>query len=256
MRHILTVSISIFSLMLVVGCGGGGSDVPATTGPKAEGVYGGALSGSTSNAFEMLVLENDEFWTMYGTQSSPTAVFFVKGFIQGSGTSNNGTFTSSNMKDFGVVPAVSGTVNATYNASTPSVSGTATFPAATVAFNGGAIPGSLYNYNTAASLSTVSGAWALTQLTGFGLALNVAANGSFTAKSSDGCNLSGTVAPRGSGKNVFNVALTFGSAPCALPGQAATGIAVAYPLTSGATQLVVSVIDGTRTFGAAAVGTR
>ena len=51
--------------------------------------------------------------------------------------------------------------------------------------------------------------------------------GAFTASSSLGCNFAGTVLPRPSGKNVFNVSLTFGPAPCALPGQAAAGIAVA-----------------------------
>jgi hypothetical protein len=64
------------------------------------------------------------------------------------------------------------------------------------------------------------------------------------------------VTPRASGKNVFNLELRFGPAPCELPGQNATGIAVAYPLASGQTQLLVTAVDGTRAYGAAAFGVR
>lgn len=253
MKTITSFLTSLFSVLLVAGCGGGG-DSGTSTGPSAEGVYGGTLTGSTSSAFQLLVLENGDFWSMYGT-STPTT-FFVAGFVQGTGTSNNGSFTSSNAKDFGFSPALAGTISATYNATTPSISGTVSATGGTVTFNGGAIAGSLYNYNTAAMVSTISGAWSLTELDGSSLALTVATNGAFTARSSDGCNFSGTVTPRSSGKNVFNVALTFGAAPCGLPGQAATGIAVAYPLSSGRTQLIVAAVDGTRNFGAAAFGTR
>ena len=95
--------IALFAISLA-SCGGGGSDSPApSAGPTAEGVYGGTLTGSTSSAFQLLVLENGEFWAMYGTQTA--SAFGVAGFIQGSGTSNNGSYTSSNTKDFGVNPA-------------------------------------------------------------------------------------------------------------------------------------------------------
>lgn len=143
---------------------------------------------------------------MYGTQ--PSTLFYVANFVQGTGTSNNGTFTSSNARDFGFVPAMPATVNATYNASTPSISGTISATAGTVSFSGGAIPGSLYNYNTPASLSTVSGAWTLTEPTGERLALNVNAGGAFSAASSSGCNFSGTVTPRPSGKNLTSPSLS------------------------------------------------
>jgi hypothetical protein len=83
----------------------------------------------------------------------------------------------------------------------------------------------------------------------------VASNGAFPA-SSGGCSYTGTVAPRASGKNVFSVSMTFGAAPCALAGQTATGMAVAYPLSNGQTQLVVAAVDASRSYGAAAFGTR
>lgn len=252
-RTVGTLALSSLVAALAA-CGGGGGDSGSSgLGPSAEGVYGGTLTGSTSSAFQMLVLENGEYWALYGT-STPSA-FFVAGFIQGSGTSNNGSFTSSNARDFGFAPSVSGTVSASYTA-TPTIAGTVSSSQGNVGFSGGAIAGSLYNYNTPATLPTVAGVWSLTEISGEGLALNVATNGTFTAASTLGCNFSGTIAPRPSGKNVFNVTLTFGAAPCALPGTAATGIAVAYPLANGTTQLVVAVTEGTRTYGAAAFGTR
>lgn len=246
--------VGLIAATALTACGGGGGDSSASTGPTAEGVYGGTLTGSTSNAFNLLVLENGEFWAMYGTNTSNT--LYVRGFVQGSGTSSNGVFSSTNAKDFGFTPALAGTVNATYNATTPSISGTVASSQGSVGFSGGTIAGSLYTYNTPASLSTISGSWSLTSLTGEGISLSVATNGAFTATSSGGCSMSGTVAPRASGKNVFNLSLTFGAAPCALSGQTASGIAVAYPLSSGGTQLVIGAVDSTRTYGAAAFGTR
>lgn len=243
-----TVAVSI----LLAACGGGGSsDTPAGS---AEGVYGGALTGSTSSAFQMLVLENDEVWTMYGTKTATD--FLVAGFLQGQGLSNNGTYTSSNLRDFGFNPALSGTATATYNSSSKTISGTATFPRAAVGFSGGPISGSLYNYNTAATVSTVAGSWALTSLSGEGITLNVASGGTYTASSSGGCSFTGTLVPRASGKNVFNVSFSFGASPCALPNQAASGIAVAYPLANGRTQLIVAGANAARTIGTAAFGTR
>ena len=256
---LLNLSVALLTSVVLVACGGGGggdaSTPETTTGPTAEGVYGGTLSGNTrSTAFELLVLENGEFWSLYGTQIGNT--LGVAGFVQGSGTSNNGSFTSSNGKDFGFVPAVAGRTTATYNATAKTITGTSTVGTNSVSFSGGPVPGSLYNYDTAASLTTITGNWSTTSLTGEGIALNVAANGSYTAVGTSGCRFSGTITPRASGKNVFNVGITFGAAPCALAGQSGTGIALAYPITGGLTQLLVAATDTSRTYGAAVFGTR
>lgn len=256
---ILTVALSAAFLSA---CGGGGGDSTpavsgpsATAGPTAEGVYNGSLTGSTtSTAFSMLILENGEIWSMYGTQTAN--VFGIAGFVQGTGSSNNGSFSSSDAKDFGYAPAVGGTATATYDATAKTISGTVKSGSSSISFTGGPSAGSLYNYNTAASLTTIAGSWSTTSLTGEGVALTVAASGAFTAASTLGCHFSGSITPRPSGKNVFNVAFTFGASPCALPNTSATGIAVAYPITGGRTQLLVAAIDGTRTYGAAVVGIR
>jgi hypothetical protein len=246
--------VAVTLCVALLGCGGGGDDDSPATGPTAEGVYGGTLTGSPSRNFQLLVLENDEAWAIYGTQTSTS--FLVAGFVQGVGASKSGSFTSSNARDFGFSPAASGTVNATYDAAAKTVSGLISGTAGNVTFNGGPVAGSLYDYNTPAQLSAAAGAWSLTALTGEDVSLNVSAAGALTAISEFGCRFTGTLTPRPSGKNVFNVALTFGASPCVLAGQPATGIAIIYPLASGRVQIVFAGFNSARTIGTAAFGTR
>ena len=241
------------AVCLLAACGGGGDAGSSVFGPKPEGAYSGTLTGSTSSAFQLIVLENDEYWALYGSNSGST--FRVAGFVQGMGTANNGSFSSSNAKDFGVVPPASGTVSATYVAGT-SIQGTVTSGGSTVTLAGTAIAASTFNYNAAASLASISGNWNLTALDGSAASLAIAGDGSFTG-TSVGCSFTGTLAPRASGKNVFNFAVTFGAAPCALPGQTATGIAISHLLAGTTTrQLIAAGVNSSRTVGTALFGTR
>lgn len=248
--------------MLLGACGGGGgggsggnnNTPPPVVAASAEGVYNGQLTGGNSKEFTSLVLENDEIWTIFGTTTNN--VFIVSGFLQGSGTSNNGSFTSSDAKDFGVAPAISSPVTATYNSVTKTITGVVVEGAATVTFSGAQSTSSPYQYSTPAQLSTISGLWSATTLAHEALDIQVSANGMFAAASALGCGFSGTILPRASGKNVFDVSLTFGGAPCILPGQSGSGIAIAYKLVSGKTQLLVAVHDSSRTYGMVALGQR
>lgn len=250
--------IIVCAAFALAACGGGGGsseDEVLQQGTVAQGVYKGAITGGAYPAFQMLVLENGEFWAMYGTQSAST--FGVAGFVQGTGVSSGGAFTSTNMKDFGYAPAVGGNLNAAYNASAGTISGTLTALGNTVSFSGAPNSGSLYNYDAAASLGTLSGNWTLTSLmSGETISLSVGPSGALTAHSSLGCSMSGSAAPRPSGKNVFNISLTFGASPCRLAGQTATGIALAYPLANGQTQFLFAGFDSSRAYGVAAVGAR
>lgn len=255
---VLLTALSVITLAACGGGGGGGTTAVAVpvTANAAEGVYGGTMSGTASSAFQMLVLENGDFWTMYG--SSNGSVFGVAGFVQGSAATNaaNSTITATNTKDFGFSPAIAGTVSASFNPTAKTIAGTFTSTVGTATFNGGPIAGSLYNYSTPAVPSSITGAWATTSTSGERVAINVAANGAFTALGSSGCSFSGTVTPRASGKNVFNTVMTFGSAPCGLPNQSASGIAIVYPLANGQSQAVFAQIDSTRTYGSVAFGVR
>jgi hypothetical protein len=153
-----------------------------------------------------------------------------------------------------VIPAANGTVAATYVAGT-SISGTVSFSAGTVSFSGAPIPSTTYDYNIPAQLADITGSWTLTALDGSTVALTIAGSGSFTAMA-NGCSITGTFSPRASGKNVFNLALTFGAAPCASPGATASGVAVSNPIPGGKRQLIVVGVNATRTAGTALFGNR
>lgn len=253
-RQILT-ALNLCILTAFAGCGGGGGSSETTqppAGPSAEGAYSGSATGGTSTAFQLVVLENGDYWSLYGRNSG--SVFLVSGFLQGQGTSSNPNFTSSNTRDFGVSPPATGSINATYVTGT-SISGNGTAAGQTFTFSGQSIPATTYDYNTPASLTSIVGSWSLTALNGAAVSMAIANTGSFTASTS-GCNFSGTVTPRPSGKNIFNVALTFGPAPCALPNQAASGIAISNLLANGNRQLIIAGTDTARNNGTVLFGLR
>jgi hypothetical protein len=243
---------------LLLGCGGGGDggsgdSNPSQSGPSAEGVYGGTLTGSTSSEFQALVFPNGDFWSLYGYDAG--SIFYVDGFVQGSGASNNGTFTASNLRDFGFAPAIQARMTASYNTVAKTINGTSTYDGQMVQFSGGPIPGSLYRFDTPATLGTVAGHWDTVSTTGSMVSINISAGGTMTL-SDNGCTGSGSITPHASGKNAFSVVMTFGGAPCVIPNQTVTGIAVAYPLSTGQTQVIAAATNSARTLGIAVFGIR
>ncbi len=237
---------------IVSACGGGGDSAPNSSGPSAEGAYSGTLTGGVSSDFRLLVLENGDYWALYGTEFS--GQFLVTGFIQGQGVSSNPNFTSSNAKDFGVNPPVSGTIAATYVAGS-SINGSASALGQTTSFSGTAIPAASFDYNSAPTITSISGNWSLTSLSGAPVSLVISGGGTFTG-SSQGCSFTGTITPRPSGKNVYNLSLTFGATPCASPNSSGSGIAISYLLTSGARQLIMVGTDSSRASGTVLLGLR
>ena len=248
--------------MLIAACGGGGGGGGVNTGPVSTpppapvvGAAQGIYIGTTNDGREVdtIVLDNDQFYTMYG--NTVGSAFQVSGFVQGDGKSNNGSFTSANAVDSTALNTrVAATVNATY---TPglNLNGSLVESAGTVTFNSAPISSAVINYNSPASLASIAGKWNLTSLRGFATALNIGATGVLTGTSS-GCIINGSITPRAAGKNVFDVSIDFGPAPCLIPNQNIKGIAVEYLLTSGQRQLIVAGIDSTRFNTAAFFGVR
>ena len=254
MQSVMKFTLGTLFAILLAGCGGGGSSSGGggniVTG-TAEGVYSGTVTGG--NSFDGIVLEDGTFYSLYGTRTG--GVLYVGGFATGNGTSYNGSYTIANLKDYlssGVI--YTGTVSASYGVGS-TLSGTLIENGVTGTFTSTVIPTSTYVYNAGANLSHISGAWALTDLQGAAVSMNIATSGAFTATSA-GCSFSGSLTPRASGKNVFNLAITFGGSPCALPGQTATGIAIEYVLSNGLRQLIMAGTNVAQTAGTAAFGTR
>ena len=242
------------------GGGGGGGDSggnDALHGPftgTAEGFYVGGLVDGTNREAEIVVLENDEFWAFYGR--GRTGPLVVEGFFQGSGNSDHrSNFTAADVRDFGTVPPKPGSFAAGYTGTAFvggfDPGGTPTF---LTGVNGTTEPE--FPYNTPAVLADITGAWSLTGRDGTASLVTIAATGAIQASGS-GCNLTGTIAPRASGKNVFDVSLTLGGAPCSSPGTTLRGVAVSHLVPGTNTrELLVAGVDANRTSGAAFFGAR
>ncbi|MDQ2821187.1 MAG: hypothetical protein M3Y65_12470 [Pseudomonadota bacterium] len=276
----ITLAVPAFTVLMasLAACGGGGGDSgstpvattptqPATTAPtqpatttppvatpsigSAEGAYIGTLSDGREQ--DTIVLENDQFFTIYGHTVS--AGFAVEGFLQGNGKSNNGSYSATDVVDSNTTTLRTGAaVTATY-APGVKLNGSLVESGSTVSFTSAPISSAVFNYSAAPSLASLAGTWQLTSLRGFPNTFTVAATGAFTATSS-GCTFSGTFVPRASGKNIFDASMTFGAAPCVLPNQSIKGIAITYLLTNGQRQLIVAGLDAGRTNSAAFFGAR
>ena len=238
---------------LAAGGGGSssGSPPPVTT---AEGYYSGTLTGADfSQSIGLLVLENGELWGLYGTDSA--ASFSVAGFIQGTGISSSGTFTAPDTKKFESDTVVNAPVTATYDTTAKSITGSLPGDSGTVNFSAGPVAGSTYDYNAPATLTSITGSWTMTSCTGGTSAFTVASSGTFIG-GGDGCQSSATIAPRPSGKNVFNLTVNFDGACRQFANQTLNGVALSYPLATGGQRLLVAIVDSTRTLGQTLFSTR
>ncbi len=136
------------------------------------------------------------------------------GIVQGTAVASNGNFTSTNGLDFlfdgTVTPvAVSGSYRERVSLQgmvTPQAGG------APVTFAATYDPA----YETPATAAAVMGVWRGQLPDGVTFSINVAANGNFTGAGSSGCTFSGSIAPRPSGKAVYNVSVTFAGGVCLL----------------------------------------
>ncbi|MFZ5538882.1 MAG: hypothetical protein ACOY5V_03965 [Pseudomonadota bacterium] len=247
----LTASLIVLLSLGLAACGGGGGGAPAASPPPPAQTVGaeGFWSGTTSNGFGILgaVLENGEYWFMYFTNG------VLYGVVQGSGSANNGNFTSTNGLDFyfdGNVTPV--TVSASYRERT-SLQGTGTPPGggAPITFTATYEP----SYDTPATAAAVSGAWRGRLASGETYTINVGAGGAFTGSGSSGCTFGGSIVPRPSGKAVYDVTVTFNGGVCLLGTQTLRGIAAVTG--SGAGQvLYAAALNGARSSGFVAISIR
>lgn len=93
-KNMVVPAFSVLTAILLAACGGGGgsSGTAATPAPivAAQGVYLGTVSDGREH--QTVVLDNDQFYTMYGHTAS--TAFVIEGFLQGNGKSNNGSFSA------------------------------------------------------------------------------------------------------------------------------------------------------------------
>lgn len=254
------VAGALFAVTVLAGCGGGSSGTSAPPAPPAISAVEGLYQGTIAEGSITVMLENGQYFAIYGEIASGR--FVTYGLVEGSGTASNGTFSSTNSKDYyKAVVGVDSSLNATYS---PDVSFNGTISGggeASSSFTSVPLARSAYDYKTAANLADIAGSWSMVSMRDEYFKLNITPTGAITGTTADevtpvGCELTGTIAPRPSGKNVFNVSLTFGPAPCALPGQSFSGIGVGFILADGRHELLMSATEPTRTYAVGLAGAR
>lgn len=120
------------------------------------------------------------------------------------------------------------------------------------------LPNSRYDYQKPASITEISGNWGQSfAITASGQILTTAipvkvggafefgmlSLSEFTVETTTICNLTGTVVPRPSGKNVFNVNLSASGNGCAIAGQSYNGVAVPYLDKTNAPRLQIMTLN-------------
>jgi hypothetical protein len=200
----------------------------------ADGMYGGALD--SGMPLLALLLENGEFWGLYGAGNR--ASFEPAGFLQGQGTLAYPKLTINNARDFQPLPAVPVVLDLHYEPRT-ALGGTISTNAGTFTFDAVPVSTAEYDYSTPADLSKLTGTWHMSDSDGLGNTVVVGTTGLLTGQAAtfDGqCSYTGGLTQRPGGKNVLNASVTYGGG-CALAYQTMTGIAVSMLLDEGATRM-------------------
>lgn len=232
------------SLTLVACGGGGGGDATATA--SAEGFWVGTTAkGSVVN---LAILENGETWGLYGSSGSLT------GAVYGN-TSTNGTSLTGSGYGFDFVTRISG--SGTYTGSV-TTKGSISLNVS----DGTKLTGTYdASYDQPASVASVAGTYAGWAVTG-GIApqattVVVDANGNISSSVVSGnlsCTTSGKATPRASGKNVYNVQMTFTGNYCALGnGTVVNGVAT---YNAASHQLITMALNSAKSDGLIYLGTR
>ena len=233
------------------GLGGGGSDGDSTspviaTIRSAEGFWNGTITGGYNAS--VAILENGETWGIYTSGNS------LIGAVHGQTSSDSPTLTGSgSFFNFVLRQSGSGTYSGNF------------IPKTSINFttNGGDTFTGSYGtiYDQPASLTDLAGTYSGFSITGTTAAqsipVTISAGGAISGSIVSGnlsCSASGTATPRASGKNIFNVQLTFTGNFCAL-GNGATTSGIAY-FDKTSKQLGVMTLNPAKSDGLVYIGTR
>ena len=248
---------------LVTACGGDGGDAPAPApaptpapspapgpapaptpapapapalAPTPEGLWEGRASTGVDVA--LTVLENGETWGVYASGG------YIVGALFGDTTARGNQLSGSGV-DFNLL---SRTVQpGSYTGSFTARSSINVQLSAGATFTGS------YNaaYDQPASATNLAGSFTGEAVTGLtapqAVSITVSAAGVITMPASQGCSAAGTARPRATGKNVFDVSVTFQGNGCAL-GHGTTARGVAYYDTAQR-RLLVLALNNARTDG-------
>ena len=242
----------VLLISVLAACGGGGGG-DSDNDVDIEGGYTATNSDGSSGS--VVVLEDGTAWSIVGTESEGLLV--VEALVRGPLSVSGSEVTSSTLRrydfdtggtltgvGFSGSAATSGVITATLTATGLDPVNTELTP----------IDPAVYNYDTPATLAAIAGSWSGFFSTGDEGDVVISSGGVVSSVTTFGCTISGTVVPRASGRNVYDVTVTFGPAPCALPNGTGTGIAIIASPTSDP-QLTVAVVNADASLGAIFFGT-
>lgn len=195
----------VCSAFFVAGCGGGG-DSSAPAEPQStvdpQGFWVGA-------DFSVLVTQTGELW---GIQNTSQGLALITGDVVASANQASGGITF-----YSGPSAASGTISGVFTergiaaiTSTVTGLGTRTYSAQYSAV-----------YDGVPNVGLLAGAWNLN----IGGTMTVNGLGGLSGVS-EGCQFTGQTDREPGGKNFYSITITYGAAPCALPGQTVSGVMV------------------------------
>lgn len=228
---LVALAVSVLSA-----CGGGGGASSSASTQSAEGLW----QGTTSDGFNITaaVLENGEIWAL--ASSSSGVVGFINGASIVSGASITGSETSYNLLSH-TPPAsqsFTGTINTKSTLSLTTSNGS--FNSAYISrYDQTPVPVATLAGTYSGWLASVSGSYSPSSV------VTISAAGAISSPGAP-CSATGSITPRASGKNVYNVTIGFTGASCSAASMTLTGVA-AYDNAAGT--LVVLALNGTKTDG-------
>jgi hypothetical protein len=216
--------------------------------PSAQGLW---IGNTTSNrAMAGIVFNDGLYYFMYSNPNNPSK---IGGVIQGNGTTQNHTFTSTNAKNFNIESlsvinsditahfapqkVITGIINNTFGVHDH-------FKA-------------VYNsdYELTPSLSALAGTFTSSIFTPYNIeeaTVTLNNDGTLSGKGATGCLFTGTATAR-TDSNAFNFTISFNAAPCFFANQSLNGVAYFDAKTK---QLYAAAPNETRTSGVVFVGSK
>jgi hypothetical protein len=217
--------LALFATLSLSGCGGGGGGGGGVSA-SPEGFWSGtATSGYTVN---LVVLEDGETWGIY---SSGTTIYGgLYGVTSVSGSTATATGTDFNfLTNRAVQGVLSGPITARSSMSLSGSTGSVQLAYSSA-------------YEAQALQQSATGTWSFVGRSGlYSLipgSVSIDASGSFTLNQTN-CTTTGSITPRPSGKNVFNINLSATGVGCAVGQSNLSG--VAYLDTSVTPNTVVAI---------------
>ncbi len=216
MPHLRKPASALLILLWLTACGGGDGD-PGSKGPNLSGNPGGGSlldveglwTGQSNDGVQtaLIVLEDGSAWGLQRRGS------VLASAIVGKASGSGGVFSMpASVLNLGYWSPANSTYAGTYTArSSLAATSTGNSPLA-LSYKSA--------YESAAALSAVVGNYTLNGISKFGAAprvtMTLSASGAISFSNWGACSPTGTVSPRSSGRNVFNLSISFkGACPLA-----------------------------------------